>query len=90
MIKIYSYLFELIYSLVGDNDDDVLTTRRDVKILQHKLEEQTKIILDLQNEVSNLRKLHEMSGIGDSTSIDEFINVNIFIYFIILNLKNIN
>jgi hypothetical protein len=29
-----------------------------------------------------------MSGIGDSTSTDEFINVNIFIYLIILNLKH--
>lgn len=71
------------------DDDDVPATRRDIKILLHKLEEQTKTIVDLQNEITHIRKLCEKSGIGDSTSTNEFINVNIFIYFIYFKFKNI-
>ena len=61
--------------------DDVPITRRDIKILCHHLEEQDKIIRRLETEVSNVRKLLEVGGIGDFTSTDKFIKVSIFILF---------
>ena len=75
--------------LILDDDDDVPATRHNIKILLHKLEEQTKTIVNLQNEITNIRKLCESSGIGDSTSTNKFINVNIFIHFIYFKFKNI-
>ena len=71
------------------DDDDVPATRRDIKILLHKLEEQTKTIIDLQNKITNIWKLCKASGIDDFTSTNEFINVNIFIHFIYFKFKNI-
>jgi hypothetical protein len=51
--------------------------------LLKQLEEQTEIIKRLEKEISGVRKLLELSGVGDYASTDEFINVNILCLFYI-------
>lgn len=64
--------------------DDSPATRRDIKILLQRLEEQNEIIRRLEEEVTGVRRQLNMGGIGDVTSTDEFINVSIFIFIFIL------
>ena len=60
--------------------DDAPVTRRDLKILLNRLEEQNTTMKKLEKEVSDVRKLLEMSGIVGYTTNDKFINVSILYY----------